>query len=128
LNIKRPLFSHNDNFNTEVFSEKFDFIVAQSILTHAGPDLVMTFLNSSLNALKDGGLLLFSYLNHKDNEGALPQDGWHYPHCISYSEQYIMDRLVESGLHGRALKWHHPGANWIVASLSVVNIPESMCF
>ena len=39
-----------------------------------------------------------------------------------------MDRLVESGLHGRALKWHHPGANWIVASLSAVNIPESMCF
>src|SRR5687768_2552037 len=39
VTLKRPRFDTNSDFDCGVFERRFDFVVAQSIVTHAGADL-----------------------------------------------------------------------------------------
>src|SRR5262245_8442272 len=36
IQIKKPRFDYNDQFQVDVFSTRFDFILAQSIFSHTG--------------------------------------------------------------------------------------------
>jgi SAM-dependent methyltransferase len=124
LRIKRPTFSHDDSFDCGVFGARFHYIMAQSILTHTGPDLLRTFLASAKDSLEESGLLVFSYIRADDYRAALPGDGWHYPGCVGYSESRIASMLNDAGLHGRSIPWYHPGAKWMVASSDPDCLPK----
>ena len=125
LCIKHPAFSPDNGFDCRVFSQKFEFIVAQSILTHTGPDLLRRFLASATDSLVEDGLLVFSYCRSDNPECVLPGDGWHYPHCVEYTESKMLALLTEVGFHGRAIPWYHPGARWIVAGRNPTRLPKS---
>ena len=97
--------SHTEmSFNCNCFSVHFDFIMAQSILTHCGPNLFRDLLASARQSLGDDGLLLFS-IQVEPSQSHLPAAGWHYPHCVGYSEIQILDFLFEAGLWGVAIPW-----------------------
>jgi SAM-dependent methyltransferase len=115
LEIKSPSFSHNDNFDCGVFEKKFDFIVAQSIISHTGPDFAKRFFTSVSDTLRKDGILLFTYVKNESNEFELPDNGWHYPGCVGYSEAQMMKMLNDAGLVGKPLPWHHPAQAWFVA-------------
>lgn len=100
--IKKPRFSYNEDFDCSVFAEPFDFIVAQSIITHTGPDLLDRMLPTVAPALAERGLFLFSYI-HGTEDAELPPDGWHYPGCVAYGSLYLDRKLSEVGLIGAAL-------------------------
>ena len=59
---KCPRFDNNPNFDTSVFSEKFDFFLARSIWTHASKSQIETMLSSFVNDSSDKGVFLTSYL------------------------------------------------------------------
>src|SRR6476660_5378603 len=40
INLKRPTFRHEDDFRISQFKTSFDFIIAQSIFSHTGSDLI----------------------------------------------------------------------------------------
>jgi len=124
LRIKHPAFSPDNGFDCRVFRETFEFIVAQSILTHTGPDLVRRFLASAAESLAAEGLLVFSYSRSDDPRATLPGDGWHYPQCVGYTEIQMLSLLAEAGIHGRAIPWYHPGARWIAASRNSARLPK----
>jgi hypothetical protein len=42
---KRPRFDHNADFNLTVFGERFDFVLARSIWTHASKTQIETMLD-----------------------------------------------------------------------------------
>ncbi len=44
--LKAPRFDHGSGFEAGVFGERFDFIVAQSIFSHTGPELVTQALTN----------------------------------------------------------------------------------
>lgn len=112
--LKAPRFAYNEDFNCNVFGEKFDFIIAQSILTHTGPDLLKRFIETSAAALNPNGIILFSYI--RDPAATkLPGPGWHYPACVGYTEPSLNSALAAGGLTGHAVPWFHPGATWHMA-------------
>jgi hypothetical protein len=56
LTVKRPSFAYNDDFRCDVFGEglKFDFIVAQSIITHCGVELTQRLIGEAGRSLAAG--------------------------------------------------------------------------
>jgi len=122
IDVKMPSFSHSDSFRADVFGCRFDFLMAQSIVTHTGPDLVRMLLASVPQALNPNGLFLFSYIRD-DNITVQPADGWHYPGCVGYSRSWFEEELGKVGLVSRSLPWFHPGATWHAAALSHEALP-----
>lgn len=115
LALKKPRFAYNEDFNCDVFEQKFDFIIAQSIITHTGPDLLARFIRSSARALSETGVVVFSYIREL-GATSLPADGWHYPECVGFDDSWLNRTLAEEGLEGAGLPWFHPGATWHMAS------------
>src|SRR5690349_1394305 len=62
IRLKRPRFDHNDEFRVDVFGAGFDFIVAQSIFSHCGSDLIVKALQSFRAALKDDGIIMATFI------------------------------------------------------------------
>ena len=61
LNLKRPRFDHNSDFDFSVFGEPFDFFMARSIWTHTSKDQIRTMLDGFMRHSKPGGAFLTSY-------------------------------------------------------------------
>jgi SAM-dependent methyltransferase len=108
--LKHPSFSSRDDFDCADFGVTFDYIVAQSIITHAGPDVAALLLGNVRTAMHPGSLCIFTY---RAAEAPLTADrplGWTYPGVVFYEDSEI-DRLVgEAGLVGKKLRWYHPGS------------------
>jgi SAM-dependent methyltransferase len=123
LEIKRPQFAYTCDFYCGIFDVKFSYIIAQSIVTHCGPDLFRRFIASAGNALDDNGLILISVVQSAEQKTSLPEDGWHYPLCVSYSEEQISEFFAEAGLSGISIPWYHPAARWYLAARSPARLP-----
>lgn len=109
--VKSPVFSEDDAFDCSVFETPFDFIMAQSIITHAGADNTKALIEGAARALKNDGIMVLSYL--KGEEGIdLPMEPWTYPFNVPYPESWLKSVCADNGLVWRQLDWHHPGATW----------------
>lgn len=121
--VKQPTFSNNTDFNCDVFGEKFDVIMAQSILTHTGIDLFNTFLESAKSALSETGIILFTYFPVINPPYQRPLDGWHYPECVHYDLTTVDELVNASGLVGKALPWYHQVTTWYCAAKDPDQLP-----
>lgn len=115
--LKRPRFSNNTNFDCGVFGESFEFIVAQSIITHTGREETASLIASAGETLAGDGRLLFSFIDDARG-GEPPLSGWVYPDCVRYAASDLDPMFVQAKLRWRALSWPHPGATWAVAARS----------
>lgn len=61
IEFKRPRFDHNSDCDMGVFGERFDFVVAHSVLTHMAPGMLRTALASFRDNSTPEGLFLASY-------------------------------------------------------------------
>jgi hypothetical protein len=123
LEIKSPQFSYNEDFDCSSFDVKFDYIIAQSIVTHCGPDLFRRFVASARSALDDKGIMLISAVRSAEQRANLPDNGWHYPLCVAYSDEQILEFFSEAGLFGISIPWYHPAARWYLAAPSQARLP-----
>ena len=123
IDIKTPRFAYNDEFNCNIFGGTFDFIVAQSIVTHTGPDLLHRLLATAAETMHVDTTFVFSYVRANQPAPA-PGKGWHYPHCVGYDEKHLDSALDEAGLQGVGLPWLHPGAVWHLAMRKGARIPS----
>ena len=57
----RPRFSVNDDFDFSVFNERFDFVYARSIWTHASKPQIRSMLSSFASTTSPGAAFLASY-------------------------------------------------------------------
>ncbi|WP_373006379.1 methyltransferase [Hyphomonas sp.] len=122
VRLKRPRFSSRSDFRFSDLGERFDYIVAQSVATHTGPDLLSQMLEGAASSLKEDGLFLFSYIANDDPPPAM--DGWHYPACVDYQPSDMLGRLQAVGLVAKAIPWFHPAASWMVAARSEAILPK----
>lgn len=125
VDIKRPRFAHNEDFDCGVFGERFDFIIAQSIVTHCGPDLFQKTMDSFADVLADDGVIAFSYWNTPEPLAKAPADGWHYPGSVKYTQGEVDAFVHKAGLTGVAIPWHHPGASWYLAARRPERLPSA---
>jgi hypothetical protein len=123
VRLKEPTFSWRDDFDCSQFGVTFDYIVAQSIITHAGPDIAGRLLQNFRATMHPNSLCVFTYRAATAPPPMAHPNGWTYPDVVFYQDEEI-DRLVaDVGLVGRRLPWYHPGATWYIAAVSPDRLP-----
>ena len=112
LQVKKPVFSHDSNFNCLNFNQKFDFVMAQSIFSHASRPQIQECLFNVAKCLQPNGVVAATFVKgNTDYEGEV----WVYPECVTYTVKHIT-RLAEAvGLAALPIDWYHPnGQTWIL--------------
>ena len=120
IRIKRPKFSNNKEFSADEFETKFDYIVAQSIFSHTGRDLLVRALANFKQNLQETGLVLATLI-HANTKGLGAEykgNGWVYPGCVAYEPETILQLIRGAGLYGQLLPWFHPRQYWYLMAQS----------
>jgi SAM-dependent methyltransferase len=111
--IKWPHFHDFADFRADRCGVDFDFILAQSIFSHAGSDIVELALGGFRRALATQGLALVTFIH--PGQGGVAQSaalGWLYPDCVAHAPATLAALVERAGLCGRALPWFHPRQTW----------------
>jgi hypothetical protein len=121
ISIKKPSFDNNSEMRTDVFNTRFDFIVAQSIFSHTGKELVKIALSNFRNSLEDNGIAAVTFIHGgKDYE----DEGWRYPKCVQYKPQTITKFAADANLFIKEIPWYHPRQSWYLLSKSADRLPN----
>jgi SAM-dependent methyltransferase len=114
LDVKRPTFRHDDDFSVEGFGASFDYVLAQSILSHTSRPQTEACLGSVAGVLAPGGVLVATWMAGADDHTG---SDWVYPECVTYREPTMRAMAEAAGLTFTPLDWPHPnGQRWFVAS------------
>jgi cyclopropane fatty-acyl-phospholipid synthase-like methyltransferase len=126
IRLKKPTFQHNDDFTVDGFGVNFDFIVAQSVFSHAGRDIISKTLRNFKASLAPEGLIVASVgkadsgNTGKEFEG----NGWIYPGVVDYKTETVLSLIREAGLYGALLPWFHPhNLGWYVMAHTLKRLP-----
>ena len=100
---KSPRFHNNDTFHGKAFDEKFDFIIAHSVMSHAAYWQMEQFLKNSAEVLNEGGKVLFSlYFNDGNPLGS-----------IVYPKEKIISQIKENYRNGKYYGTEYDFREWI---------------
>ena len=114
IDIKRPVFSNVDDFSLTEFDQQFDFVLAQSIFSHASLSQIERCLVEAKQSLATDGLFVATFVKGEDDYGG---DSWVYPGCVSYSLKTMRDLATDMGLACQPIEWHHAAQQtWLVYS------------
>jgi SAM-dependent methyltransferase len=111
VRVKRPTFRYADDFGLAQFGVEFDFLVAQSVFSHAAQDGIRRCLGEAAAVMHEGSVFAATFMRGaEDYEGG----GWVYPGCVSYRLRTIAALAGEHGLRCRRLRWPHPNdQTWV---------------
>lgn len=112
--LKRPEFSYNSDFRIPFQGRKFDYILAQSILTHTGLDISTLLLKEIARALAPGGIAVINFWKVDYVETDCDKTGWVYPACVGYTGETIRDLIAHADLQAHRLNWYSPRATWFL--------------
>lgn len=73
------------DFPLQDFGVQFDYVLAQSIFSHADPNQVKLCLRNAAKCLAPGGQILANWAEGKDFTG----EGWQYPRSVFYSTSFM---------------------------------------
>lgn len=107
---KRPHFLFSESPADLVkWKGKFDFVVAQSIFSHCGLDLLRPWLCGIGQSLTEKGSLLATF---EEGETVDDRTGWIYPGCVTYDSRTMEEEAERAGLRFKILDWRHPSQRW----------------
>jgi SAM-dependent methyltransferase len=110
VEIKRPTFFFSASPETVVQAKVlFDFVLAQSIFSHCGLDLINGWLSAISRSLAPGGALVATFLVDKEDSA---RTGWIYPECVNYLPETLERAAAEVNLRFEILDWKHPRQTW----------------
>ncbi len=112
VRVKQPTFRYADDYGLGEFGQKFDFLLAQSIFSHAPPEQIRRCLAEAAKVMHDGSIFAATfYRRSADHEG----NEWVYPGHVGYRLPTIAGFAREHGLACRPVDWeHHTGQIWVV--------------
>ena len=112
VRIKKPTFSNDDDFTLSTFNRTFDFIVAQSIFSHASQAQISRCLSEAKKAMQPSTIFAANFSEGEDNYTG---DEWVYPGLVTYTLKHLTDLVEDQGLVCKRIEW--PRVNeltWIV--------------
>lgn len=122
--LKRPRFDDNADYDVGVFGERFDFIIAQSVFSHAGAGPTARGLKAFAGNLAPGGLIVANWLLGHETRGApVETAGWVYPECVEFLPGRILQLAEAAGLKTAACPWPHPELHWFVMARNEADLP-----
>jgi SAM-dependent methyltransferase len=108
--IKRPTFFFSDLPETIAQAKvSFDFVLAQSIFSHCGLDLIKNWLCAISRSLAQNGALIGTFLIGEEDS---PKMGWVYPECLNYRPATLQRAAADVNLRFEILDWKHPRQTW----------------
>jgi SAM-dependent methyltransferase len=111
LTVKEPSFEFRDDFKLSVFGRDFDFILAQSIFSHATAGQINTCLAEAAQVLSPGGTMAATFYEGEDNYDG---DTWVFPGRVFYRFDYRTSDAQQAGLQAARIDGPHPGLqNWL---------------
>lgn len=123
IRMKEPTFRHNDDFTVGDMDVQFDFIVAQSIFSHSGMDIVSRSLASFRGALKQQGIVAATFVEaDSDTKG----NGWVYPGCVHYRPSTLLRLGEDAGLLVTRIPWFHPRQTWYLFAKEKNRLPGDL--
>lgn len=111
IDLRRPTFSADPNFTLTTFGVEFDFLLAQSIFSHASPAQISRCLSQAAQVVKPTSKFLATYLQ---GDTDYPGDTWVYPGCVTYREETMRRFAQDNGFQMEALDWDHPSQRWVM--------------
>jgi hypothetical protein len=109
--LKRPHFSYDDSFTLTTFGRQFDFIVAQSIFSHAAAVQIRRCLSEAKQVMHTESLFLATFLEGDENYAS---NEWSYPDGAYYTRPFMFSLVSEAGLIAHRLPWRQVGGQtWI---------------
>jgi hypothetical protein len=124
IRLKRPVFSNDNEFTLSIFGREFDFVLAQSIFSHASKKQIRTCLSEARKVMKDTSIFAATFVEGRpDYKGGT----WVYPDCINYSFETLCDLASENGLKCQKIDWSHPNLqSWIALTIegSELKLPQ----
>lgn len=112
IELKKPAFSHDANFTLTAFDRQFDFLLAQSIFSHASGAQISRCLSEAVKVMAPESLFAATYVRGDSNYTG---DEWAYPECVTYTPHYMQSLAAEQGLACVPLSWPHPNnQSWVV--------------
>ena len=111
---KRPVFHNFSDFQLSRITIQFDYILAQSILSHAGWDIAWTIFEEAGKALTDQGIFAATWFQGEEEANL---NGWHGGSIVRYRDSTMADMALVSGFQSlQVLDVKHPmGQTWFAA-------------
>jgi SAM-dependent methyltransferase len=111
IRLKRPTFKYQRDFPLTAFGQKFDFIMAQSIFSHAAPDQIQRCLSETRKVLSPNGICVATFCRgDSDYQGK----EWVYPGAVKFTLTFFLELTRNLELECQPLDWKHPhGQSWI---------------
>jgi SAM-dependent methyltransferase len=119
VTLKAPTFIHNDRFDASG-REPFDFIVAQSIASHTGPEMTRDLIAAVREALAPSGLAAVTFIHNRTDS---TREGWYYAGTVCYKRRTIARWLTDAGLDAVPLRWYHPRQTWWAVAHKGAQLP-----
>ena len=123
LEYKKPQFDHNANFDFSVFNQKFDFILARSIWTHASKRQIQEMIDEFIANTSSKGVFLTSYIKPYFKEQDYKGDEWvgksHHsdtPGIVFHSLPWIEKECTKRSLKLIELKFDYFDQIWLYIS------------
>lgn len=103
--VKYPQFHYSGNFDLTHFGVAFDYILAQSVFTHAAPQMIKKCLTEAKRCLKPKGRFIATYF-----KGGTDYSGTEWAQCpdARYTQGWMKTTVQEHGFVYRELPYKHP--------------------
>ena len=108
VKIKKPRFLYCDDWRFTDFNTMFDYIIAQSIFTHASSKQISDCMREAWKVLSDDGVFIANFeMGERNYEG----DCWMYPEAVTYTFNHIIELGEAAGFNVYDFSWWHPGGH-----------------
>lgn len=110
---KQPMFYYGDDFDTYQFLVKFNYVLAQSIFSHANQQQIKMCLHNVKQALEPRGKFVFTYFVGENNYTG---EEWRQMPSATYRREWMKDQVGRAGFNIYSeLKYAHPaGQVWVM--------------
>jgi hypothetical protein len=109
LKVKEPTFSSTGEFKFRELGSEFDYLLAQSIFSHATQDQVRLCVQEAACVMHNESIFV---ANFKVGEEDYTGDSWHYPRTIRYTEKFFVDIAAENKLVYEQVKPYGSSGMW----------------
>lgn len=114
VSLKNPRFYYGDSSTMIGATALFDFVIAQSIFSHCGLDLLIKHLTEIRSTLAPSGALLATFVTGETDNDA---SGWVYPGCVNYTPARMAQMAGDCGYEFELLDWQHPRQSWALFAM-----------
>jgi hypothetical protein len=112
LQAKAPLFLLDENYTCTAFGRSFDFLLAQSIFSHAPVWEIRRCMEQAAACMTETSIFAATYV--KGDTDSLVS-GWENPESIAYTPLLMEKLAAESGLHCFEYEPHSfGGQTWVL--------------